>query len=44
MTIHFHLNQQPVTYDGDPERSLLDFLRGEAGLISPKDGCAPPAA
>lgn len=44
MTIHFHLNQQPVAYDGDPERSLLDFLRGEAGLISPKDGCAPQAA
>lgn len=44
MTIHFTLNGQPIAYDGDPERPLLDYLRGEGNLISVKDGCAPQAA
>ena len=30
-------------YDGDPKGSLLDFLRRDLGILSPKDGCAPEA-
>lgn len=40
----FNLNGQEITYAGDPEQTLLNYLREEAGLISPKDGCAPQAA
>ncbi|MEE8583504.1 MAG: selenium-dependent xanthine dehydrogenase [Acidobacteriota bacterium] len=40
----FIVNGQQRTYSGDPERSLLDFLRRQEGLISPKDGCSPQAA
>ncbi len=42
--IHFTLNGKNVAYDGDPERPLMNVLREDLGIISPKDGCAPQAA
>ena len=42
--IHFTLNGKTVQYDGDPERALMNVLREDLGIISPKDGCAPQAA
>ena len=42
--IHFRLNGRNTTYDGDPDRPLMNFLREDMGIISPKDGCAPQAA
>ena len=38
------LNGQPVTYHGDPDRSLLSWLRGEQELRAAKDGCSGQAA
>lgn len=43
-TISFVLNGQPVSVRVDPERSLLDVLRDDLGIISPKNGCAPQGA
>ncbi|MBU0616319.1 MAG: molybdopterin-dependent oxidoreductase, partial [Planctomycetes bacterium] len=43
-TLSFTLNGRAVALDVDPERSLLDVLRDEFGIISPKIGCAPQAA
>jgi selenium-dependent xanthine dehydrogenase len=40
----FTLNNQAVSIDVDPERSLLDVLREDFGIVSPKDGCAPQGA
>ncbi len=42
--IHFSLNGKTVAYGGDPERALMNVLREDMGIISPKDGCAPQAA
>ena len=42
--IAFTLNGQPVSLRVDPEHSLLDVLRDQLGVISPKNGCAPQAA
>ncbi len=42
--MRFLLNGVETNYTGDPEQSLLNYLREEAGIISPKDGCAPQAA
>jgi selenium-dependent xanthine dehydrogenase len=42
--MEFVLNGRVETYSGDEARSLMDYLRNEAGIISPKDGCAPQAA
>ena len=42
--IHFTLNGKNVQYEGDPERALMNVLREDLGIISPKDGCAPQAA
>jgi xanthine dehydrogenase molybdenum-binding subunit len=42
--MHFKLNGQEKHYDGDPDRSLLHYLRESEGITSPKDGCAPQAA
>ncbi|MDE2776214.1 MAG: selenium-dependent xanthine dehydrogenase [Chloroflexota bacterium] len=42
--IRFNLNGKTVQYDGDPERALMNVLREDLGIISPKDGCAPQAA
>lgn len=41
--MNFFVNGEKKSYEGDPERSLLSYLREELGLISPKDGCAPQA-
>jgi len=38
------LNGAAQEYHGDPELSLLRYLREHAGILSPKDGCAPQAA
>lgn len=39
-----NLNGNPVTYAGDPNRSLLDWLRNDMGIVSPKDGCSGQGA
>ncbi|WP_283603183.1 (2Fe-2S)-binding protein [Serratia proteamaculans] len=33
------VNEQPLTFDGDPHMPLLWFLRDEAGLTGTKFGC-----
>lgn len=38
--IIFWLNGKPVTYHGNPERSLLSYLRRGLGIVSVKDGCS----
>ncbi|MGF1448471.1 MAG: selenium-dependent xanthine dehydrogenase [Opitutales bacterium] len=38
------LNGASTHYAGDPKRSLLDYLRADAGLTSPKRGCENEAA
>lgn len=43
-TVDFSLNDQLVTYRGNPNLSLLKYLREDRGLISVKDGCSPQAA
>ncbi|MFH1749031.1 MAG: selenium-dependent xanthine dehydrogenase [Planctomycetota bacterium] len=43
-TIEFTLNNQPVSVAVDPRRSLLDVLREDFGIVSPKVGCAPQGA
>lgn len=40
-TIEFTLNGQVVSTQIDNETSLLDILREDFGLISPKNGCSP---
>jgi len=40
----FTLNGQPREYQGDPDLSLMTYLREIEGVTSPKDGCAPQAA
>ena len=42
--IEFELNGHKVEYAGDEKRSLLDFLREEAGITSAKDGCSGQGA
>ncbi len=42
--IRFELNGQSEQYDGDGNRSLLEVLRGEAGIVSAKDGCSGQGA
>jgi xanthine dehydrogenase molybdenum-binding subunit len=39
--VHFTLNGMPFSASVEPGMSLMDVLRGQAGLISPKNGCAP---
>ena len=40
-TVTFTLNGKPFTARVDDGTSLMEVLRGQAGLISPKNGCAP---
>ncbi|MEW5983639.1 MAG: molybdopterin cofactor-binding domain-containing protein [Acidobacteriota bacterium] len=40
-TVSFTLNGRPLTAAVEPGMSLMDVLREQAGLISPKNGCAP---
>lgn len=42
-TIHFTLNGREVTHQVDPDRSLLNMLREDFNIISPKNGCEPQA-
>ena len=42
--MQFVLNGVQKEYNGDPELSLLKYLRNVEGIISAKDGCAPQAA
>ena len=35
----FHVNQQPVSFDGDSNTNLLSVLRDELRLSGPKFGC-----
>lgn len=42
--ITFFLNGREIEFDGDPNLPLLTYLRDDAGIMSPKDGCAPQAA
>jgi nicotinate dehydrogenase subunit A len=37
--IQFRLNGTPTELDADPDRVLLDVLRGELGIIGPHFGC-----
>lgn len=40
----FYLNGKEKEYNGNPELSLLKYLREVEGITSVKDGCAPQAA
>jgi len=42
--INFYLNGKKETYTGNPEQSLLKYLRLEKGITSIKDGCSAQAA
>uniref|UniRef100_UPI00345ED88C (2Fe-2S)-binding protein n=1 Tax=Lentimicrobium sp. TaxID=2034841 RepID=UPI00345ED88C len=42
--IRFILNGADVTYTGNPEKKLLDFLRNEKHITSVKDGCSGQGA
>jgi aldehyde oxidoreductase len=42
--MEFTLNGIKKIFDGNPELSLLKYLRECEGIISPKDGCSPQAA
>ncbi len=39
--MEFKLNGTTINYEGDPELSLMTYLRDVEEIISPKDGCAP---
>src|SRR5665647_2613797 len=39
--VSFTLNGAPFTAHVDDGTSLMEVLRDQAGLISPKNGCAP---
>lgn len=41
--INFNLNSTKITYSGDPNRTLLDFLRNDRHLTAAKDGCSGQA-
>jgi nicotinate dehydrogenase subunit A len=38
-SIRFRLNGTPTEVDTDPDRALLDILRGQFGLVGPHFGC-----
>ena len=40
----FYLNGVEKEFKGNPELSLLKYLRDIEGIISPKDGCSPQAS
>ena len=42
--IIFKLNNKEIRYEGDENKSLLDFIRKDKGLTSVKDGCSGQAA
>lgn len=42
--MEFFLNGKRREYQGDPERSLLEYLRVDEGIITAKKGCSDEAA
>ncbi len=42
--IRFKLNNQQITYKGNKDKTLLDFIRKDKGLTSVKDGCSGQSA
>jgi len=44
MMITFKLNDEEIRYEGDENRTLLDFIRKDKHLTSVKDGCSGQAA
>jgi nicotinate dehydrogenase subunit A len=42
-SVQFRLNGRPTTVDADPDRSLLEILRGPLGLTGPHFGCGANA-
>ena len=42
--VTFKLNNEEINYEGDENKSLLDFIRKDKGLTSVKDGCSGQAA
>lgn len=40
----FKLNGRTINYDGEPSKTLLNYLRRDEHIISVKDGCSPQAA
>ena len=38
-SVRFRLNGTEIDVDADPDRSLLDILRGELGMTGPHFGC-----
>ncbi|MDQ7066135.1 MAG: selenium-dependent xanthine dehydrogenase [candidate division KSB1 bacterium] len=42
--MQFKINGRLRQFDGDPNMSLLQYLREVDGILSPKDGCSPQAA
>ncbi|MCD6556154.1 MAG: selenium-dependent xanthine dehydrogenase [Bacteroidales bacterium] len=42
--IKFKLNNEEIIYQGNENRTLLDFIRKDKGLTSVKDGCSGQAA
>ncbi|HRS54698.1 MAG TPA: 2Fe-2S iron-sulfur cluster-binding protein, partial [Bacteroidales bacterium] len=42
--IKFSLNGKEINYSGNPDISLLNFLRNEYGITSVKDGCSGQTA
>ena len=43
VTVNLLLNHAPVTWRGDPDTLLLDWLRDDLGITSVKRGCSPQA-
>ena len=41
--MEFRVNGKPVQWDGDNDELLLDVLRDDLGIKSPKVGCSPQA-
>jgi len=41
--IEFRINGKNISYDGDPDKTLLKYLRLELGITSVKDGCSAQA-
>ncbi len=42
--INFNLNGKEITYKGDENYTLLNYLRNDLGITSVKDGCSGQAA
>ena len=42
--VTFKLNNEEIEYNGNENKSLLDFIRKDKGLTSVKDGCSGQAA